>query len=127
MPSAITDPRDHENEVLLGRGSPALMSPKEPAIKLLTERYSESFALTFGSERRVHLFLVKIGLWSLVYTFVFKEAARSEKSGTMLKALFAIKRALSGEDQNLANKLDKSVEAARVRIKEKVAKFESPA
>ena len=108
------------DELFLGRGSPALMSTKEPAFRLLTDRYNETFALTFGNEGRVHLFLIKVGLWSLVYTFVFKNAVKPEQ---ISMALEHITTALNGRDKELAGKLDKAVFEARKRIEVRIARF----
>lgn len=93
------------------------MSIKEPAIRLLRHRYEETFALTYGNDGRIHLFLIKVGLWSLVYTFVFKNATKSEQ---IPMALDRITIALDGRDEQFASKLDKAVLEAKKRIEEKV-------
>jgi hypothetical protein len=62
--------RKNEDSLFSGRGSPALMSLKEPALRMLRERYAESFAVTSGKDNQIHLFLVKLSLWGLVRTFV---------------------------------------------------------
>lgn len=103
-----------------GRGFPALMSPKEPAIKLLRQRYSESFALTSGKERQVHLFMIKVGLWSLVYTFTPRDV--SSDSIDIGAVLSLIEKSITSESQFVL-KLDNSVERARDRIKNKVDAF----
>ena len=99
------------------------MSTKEPAIRFLKERYDETFALTYGSEGRIHLFLIKVGLWSLVYTFVFKNVAKSEQ---IPMALDRISIALDGRDKEFATKLDKAVFEAKKRIEEKISRFKRP-
>ncbi|MGI0090970.1 MAG: hypothetical protein ACREBS_04610 [Nitrososphaerales archaeon] len=125
----LTKPKDSSEKIGIdddpmfsGRGSPALMSMKEPSLRLLRERYVESFAITTGSENRVHLFLVKIGLWSLVWTFTTKHSPVPTSLDSVLKA---IEDALSGRDPELLEKLDKSVSDARTRIRNKAQEFGS--
>jgi hypothetical protein len=112
-----TDDRE-DDLVFSGYGSAAYMSPKEPAIKLLSERYGETFALTKGTEERIHLFLIKIGLWSLVYTFTPRDLTREGIEG----ALDLLEKSLADESA-LRLKLDESVQKALERIKGKAQKF----
>ena len=71
--------------------------------------------------------MIKVGLWSLVYTFVPKDlASRSDNnpvSMTIQHALSLTENALRGDDPNLLSKIDESVSKARTRIKEKVDQF----
>ncbi len=96
------------------------MSPKEPAIRALRERYNETFALTYGSEGRIHLFLIKFGMWSLAYTFAFKDSGRDK---LMPLALESIQSALAGDNKDLALRLDKGITGAEKRIESKMALF----
>ena len=53
MRLTITGPSIEQRRIsglLSDRGFPALMSLKEPALRMLKERYSESFAMTKGAE-----------------------------------------------------------------------------
>lgn len=98
------------------------MSSKEPSIRLLRERYSESFAVTLDAEKgQAYLFLVKLGLWSLVYTFTKKEIP-SESFG-LSQVLQIIEDAMSGKNIAMRSRLDESVKKALDRIKEKVDEF----
>jgi hypothetical protein len=117
----LPSPRD--DPLFSGRGAPAFMSPKEPAIRLLRERYSESFALVPGSGDRIHLFLVKVGLWALVRTFVPKSLSAGAKGISLDDALKLIENALNGGDPNLLENLDSSVARAKSRIKDKTDEF----
>lgn len=102
------------------RGYPAFMSPNEPAISLLRERYSESFALTKSKENQVHLFLIRVGLWSLVWTFTPRDV--DCKQIQLSDALALIEVSLK-TGSHLITKLDKAVEKARGRIENKVNEF----
>ena len=99
------------------------MSLKEPALRLLRERYLETFAITSSREKRIHLFLIRYGLWSLVRTFVPKDFGSQEiEIGDVLALL---ENALNGSESGkpLLFSLDKSVEAARRRIAVKAKEF----
>lgn len=111
-------------EIFSGQGAPALMSPKEPAIRLLRERYGESFAFTPGTNGRVHLFLIKIGLWSLVWTFVSRDSIVS-KAEQIKSAMAAVSEALFGkiESQKFLQDLDSAVSKSKARIEEKSKEF----
>lgn len=106
-----------EDPLFSGRGSPVLMSLKEPALRLLRERYSETFAITSGRENQIHLFLIKYSLWALVRTFVPKDNS-SDRIG-INDALNLIQNALNGSDAKLLVSLDSSVKGARARIEAK--------
>jgi len=112
-----------DDPLFSGRGSPALMSLKEPAIRMLRERYSESFAVTSGKENQIHLFLIKLSLWALVRTFVPKDLDQSAKSIRIGDALSRIENALNGSDPELLQSLDTSVSKARSRITAKAEEF----
>jgi hypothetical protein len=109
-----------DDPLFSGRGSPAFMSLKEPALKLLHERYSESFALTRVNEKQVHLFLVKVGLWSLVWTFVPRDVGTDNIQ--IDQALLFIENAMKKENPFVA-KLDSSVAKAKERIGKKISEF----
>ncbi|HZW55011.1 MAG TPA: hypothetical protein VFF30_01850 [Nitrososphaerales archaeon] len=115
-----------EDPLLSGRGSPAFMSPSDPALRLLKNRYSESFALTNGGDHRVHLFLIKVGMWALTWTFVFKPISDEDKLGQIRAALAKIEDALSGHDPLFLEKLDGAVSNARQRIKKRANQFGLP-
>lgn len=104
------------------RGSPALMSLNEPALKMLHERYKETFAITQRNEKQVHLFLIKIGLWSLVWTFTPRDSG-SDKIEIRF-VLDLLERTLKGESEFLS-KLDASVVRANGRIGKKKDEFAS--
>ena len=91
------------------------MSPSEPAINLLRERYKESFAFVNGTEHRVHLFLIKVGLWSLVWTFVFKEIAQENRYAMLRAALDRTHAALTGKEPAFLEDLDNAVKNATER------------
>lgn len=93
------------------------MSVKEPALRLLRERYSETFAISSGREKQIHLFLIKYSLWALVQTFVPKDIS-SEKIAVG-DVLSLIENALNGSDAKLLASLDSSVGRARLRIEAK--------
>lgn len=115
-----------QNDPFAGRGAPALMSTKEPAIRMLKERYSESFAITQGArEGQVHLFLIKLGMWALVWTFTAKDIIAEPSSSVEVKfdiqdALTTIESALSGGDVDFQQKLDHAVSKALQRIRSKI-------
>ena len=109
------------DEVFSGFGAPALMSPKEAAIRLLRENYSESFAFTKGTDKRIHLFIIRIGLWALVYTFTPKDFNRNDL--TMPDALRLVEDSLSGKDDSFKETLDNSVRNAQSRLKQKTENF----
>jgi hypothetical protein len=122
MASGSDVPRK-DDPLFSGRGSPALMSLKEPALRMLRERYSESFAVTSGKENQIHLFLIKLSLWALVRTFVPKDLDQSAKSIRIGDALSLIENALNGSDPELLQSLDTSVSKARSRITAKAEEF----
>ena len=103
---------------LSGRGSPALLSPSEPALKMLNGRYHETFALTMRPRvKQVHLFLIKVGLWSLVWTFTPSDV--TSETIDLDKVLQLIEECEKPENQNFLQKLDLSVARAKDRIKKK--------
>lgn len=111
------------DDIFAGRGSPALMSVKEPAIRLLKERYSESFAVVPGlNKTQIHLFLVKLGMWSLVWTFTPRDIGKEEETNPVpafgiSQVLAMIEEAMKGKDPALLEKVNKSVDAAIARIR----------
>ena len=111
------------DDLFSGRGPPAFMSEKEPAIRMLRQRYSESFALTQGSmQGQVHLFLIKLGMWALVWTFTGRDTgsvSETEKFG-IEDALQIIESTFKGESDSLQKKLDKAVSQALERIQSKL-------
>lgn len=111
------------DDLFEARGSPALMSTKEVAIRMLKEKYSESFAITINSEKgQAYLFLVKLGLWALVTTFTKNDMPAGSEFG-LSETLRAIESAMSGENESLLERLDSSVEKALSRIRKKVEEF----
>jgi hypothetical protein len=107
---------EKDDSLFSGRGSPALMSIKEPALRLLSEKYSERFAVTRGEAERVHLFLIKFSLWGLVRTFVPKDLGPEAKTIAISQALELIESALTGRDEKMLESLDSSVSKAKSRI-----------
>jgi len=99
------------------------MSLKEPALRLLRERYSETFAITSSREKQIHLFLIKYSLWSLVRTFVPKDF-KSDKI-EINDVLSLIESALNGSEieGSLLVSLDSSIKAAQERILSKAREF----
>ncbi|MHB1868461.1 MAG: hypothetical protein ACYCPP_05890 [Nitrososphaerales archaeon] len=122
LPSKGTDKKANDDPLFSRRGSPALMSSKEPALNLLRERYSETFALTKGNEKQVHLFLVKVGMWSLVWTFTPRDVNREEEIG-LDEVLQRIESTLKGGSPEFLARLDASVQKAKDRIKNKAEQF----
>lgn len=112
-----------DDSLFSGRGAPAFMSPKEPAIRLLRERYSESFAVVPGTGQRIHLFLVKVGLWALVRTFVPKDMGRAGETITLEDSLVLIENTLTEKNPELLESLDASVAKAKSRIANKTEQF----
>ncbi len=111
------------DDLFSGRGPPALMSEKEPAIRMLRQRYSVSFALAQGSRQgQVHLFLIELGMWALVWTFTRRDTGsvpETEKFG-MEEALQILESTFKGENDSLQKKLDKAVSQALERIQSKL-------
>lgn len=99
------------------------MSLKEPALRMLRERYSESFAITKGAERRVHLFMVKVGLWSLIWTFTPRDLDSVSKKLEIDEVLDFLEISLRHGNTDFAKRLDSSVAKARERIERKAGKF----
>jgi len=108
------------DDLFSGRGSPALLSSKEPAIRLLKEKYSETFAFTEGLKEKgqVHLFLVKYGLWALVYTFTPRDYSASEGNSSVRKTLNFVEDVL-GRNTDFSALLDSAVKKAVERIEER--------
>ena len=67
------------------------------------------------------MFLVKVGMWALVYTFTPKDTNEDffEERFGIDYALKLIEDAMDGKDKNLQEKLDKSVSRALSRIRVK--------
>jgi len=99
------------------------MSLKEPALRLLTEKYAERFAVTRGDGARVHLFVIKFSLWGLVRTFVPKDLGTDVKTLTIWDALSLIESALNGKDEKMRESLDAAVANALSRISSKSHEF----
>jgi hypothetical protein len=123
---------ENDDSLISGRGAPALMSPKEPAIRMLRDRYSESFALTQGQrEGQVHLFLIKLGMWALVWTFTPKDflseraLSSDEKKFGMKEVLKLIESAMNGTNSVFEQKLDDSVSKALERMRFKISRLNS--
>jgi hypothetical protein len=124
------DPNKKEvnaEDLFSGRGSPAFMSLKEPAVKMLRQRYSESFAFTEGSRQgQVHLFLIKFGMWALVWTFSPKDrGSRSDSKFLIGDALQIVESIMKGENISLQERLDKAVSQAQQRIQSKFDELKS--
>jgi len=113
---------EEDDPLFSGRGSPAFMSPTEPAIKALKERYKESFAFVNGTEHRVHLFMIKVGLWALVWTFVFMGIDEKSRYALMKAALDKSYVALSGNDDPFLKDLDDAVKSALDRTRKMLEK-----
>jgi hypothetical protein len=113
---------EHKNEddtgdgLFSGRGPPALMSTKEPALKLLRDLYGETFAITKGSATRVHLFLVKFGLWSLVWTFTPRDLEIESHSLEIDQVLTHVEKSLNGANPVFKVNIDKAVQKSKMRI-----------
>ncbi len=122
MTSKDSNPKGGGDDPLFsGRGSPALMSSKEPALNLLREKYSDTFALTRNNDRQVHLFMIKVGLWSLVWTFTPRDfGSDTVEIGQVLDR---IEKTLKNGDSEFLAKLDAAVAKANERIKNKVDAF----
>jgi hypothetical protein len=114
------DEKAKDDLLFSGRGSPALLSLNEPALRLLHERYSESFAITH-KENQVHLFLIKVRLWSLVWTFTPRDFA-SEKI-KVSDVLDWIESGMKNENPEFLAKIDAAVVWAKERIKRKIYEF----
>ena len=115
---------DSSDDLFSGRGSPALLSLKEPALRILRDRYSETFAITMSREKKqVHLFIIKFSLWALVRTFVPKDVSSDEIS--VSDVLTLLENALKGSEsgQFLLSSLDSSVERARARLDAKASEY----
>jgi len=123
----VSDPskkRNSNDPFFSDRGSPALMSLKEPALRLLRERYSETFAITMSREKKqIHLFLIKFGLWSLVRTFVPKDVEADEIEISAVLDLLENALNESNSERSLLVSLDSSVKAARERILSKAKEY----
>jgi hypothetical protein len=107
------------------------MSTKEPAINMLKERYRESFAITKGiREGQVHLFLIKQGMWSLVWTFTARDLDRlnfiETKRFEIRDALKILESELSKENSIFLKKLDLGVSNALNRIQSKIEQIKRP-
>jgi hypothetical protein len=88
---------EKDDPMFNGRGAPALMSVKEPALRLLSEKFTERFAITRGEGERVHLFVIKFSLWGLVRTFVPKDLGPDAKTISVGDTLVLIESALNGQ------------------------------
>lgn len=118
------EPLSGVDDLLSGRGSPAFMSAKEPAIRLLRERYSESFAITADASRgQTYLFLIKTGLWALVSTFTKRDYNGDSLSFGVSETLEIIQSAIEGRDSPALSRIDACVKNALERVQRKVAEF----
>ena len=116
-------PDNISDDLFGGRASPALMSDKEPAIQKLRKRYSESFAITKGSGHRIHLFLIKLGLWSVVWTFTPRDLGENLERITVEQTLKLIDDEMNAQNSLFVSKLDASVSKALNRIEKKAREF----
>ena len=91
-------------------------------MRLLKERYSESFAVTQRNEKQIHLFLVKIGMWSLVWTFTPRDLNKEDEIG-IDDVLHHMEHTLTGQNPEFLAKLDASVQKAKDRIMVRAQKF----
>ena len=109
--------RANDDSFFSERGSPALLSIKEPALRMLRERYSETFAITFSREKKqIHLFIIKHNMWALVRTFVPKDIP--SENIQISDVLTLLENALNGsvDHKSLLSSLDFSVNRAQSRI-----------
>lgn len=114
------------DDLFAGRGSPAFMSTKEPAIRILKEKYSESFAITAdASKGQTYLFLIKMGLWALVSTFTKRDYKGISQSFGVPETLEIIENALRNKDPDMLRRIDGSVRIATQRIQRKISEFNS--
>ncbi|MDG6906158.1 MAG: hypothetical protein JRN20_10280 [Nitrososphaerota archaeon] len=115
--------KSKDNLLFSGHGSPALMSLSEPAFELLHERYHETFAITHNRQDQVHLFLIKVGLWSLVWTFTPRDFGSDKiEISDVLERLEVI---MKSDNREFLSKLDAAVSGASERIKKKINRFAS--
>ncbi|MGI0080250.1 MAG: hypothetical protein ACRECH_11550 [Nitrososphaerales archaeon] len=121
------DKKEHlptAEDLFTGRGSPAFMSTKEPAIRLLRERYSESFAITVSASMgQTYLFLIKTGLWALVSTFTRRDYNGDSQHFGVPETLEIIGNTLEGKNENSLARMDTCVKNAIERIQRKIAEF----
>jgi hypothetical protein len=118
---------DEDKNALTGYGAPALLSPKEPAIRKLKERYSDSFAVVPGLRKgQVHLFLIKYGLWALVETLTPRDFGQQSGSTDIAKALRWLEKTLNSFDGSRLDRLDQFVRKAKERIQNRADEFHYP-
>ena len=115
--------KDQFDDLLFGRGAPALMSDKEPAIHGLRKRYSESFAITKGNGQRIHLFLIKFGMWSLVWTFTPRDFGLASATATVEQTLELLDDTMIGKNSAFLSRLDRAVANSKRRIENKAEDF----
>jgi hypothetical protein len=119
-----------DDGMLSGKSSPALLSLKEPSIRMLKERFSETFAITRGKNgNQIHLFIIKAGMWALVWTFTPREFSDSGDISAEFglgPVLVLIEDALSGRNERMLQKIDRAVHNALERISAKIDEFNLP-
>jgi hypothetical protein len=91
------------------------------AVKALKLRFSEEFEFVKAAQKRpVYLFLVKHGLWSLVWSFIPKQLEELSTKRDLEGAAHLVIGALNGKNPEFARKLEKCVELAKHRIETRV-------
>lgn len=115
--------KDEFDDLFSGRGAPALMSDKEPAIHGLRKRYSESFAITKGNGKRIHLFLIKFGMWSLVWTFTPRDFGLTDGTATIEQTLELLENAVTERNAAFLSRLDSAIAKSKSRIENKAEEF----
>jgi hypothetical protein len=99
----------------------------QSALKALRLRFNEEFELVQGTRKtQSHLFLVKRGLWSLVWTFIPKQLEERAAKPGLKGAAQLIVEALNGGNPEFAKKLEECVASARQRIDEKTSEPLNP-
>jgi hypothetical protein len=93
---------------------------EQKTISDLEGEYSENFVLTKGVKpHQAHLFLVKFGLWSLVYTFTTSDFEKGNEKELISQSLKIIEDALTGRNPKLKARLDFAVSRAKDRVAKK--------
>ncbi len=91
------------------------------ALRQLQDTYGEEFRFTLGSKgTRVHLFLVKGGLWSLAWTFIPKHFEEEGLGVGLSQAARLVLHWLNNPGSTEFQRLDHSVRGARLRLEKKL-------